>query len=491
MLHRTYLEKAIGDFIGLVYAIDMKWSDHQQRLGQTARQAQPAPELKPELQAAPKAEPQAAAPTRFEAPVMPETIADTGIDRGLLLELLVKAMYVTGRSRFSALAEFMKISRAVLHTLFEDAREMLLVETLGTQGEDATAEMRYALTSKGRNWAIEALTKSQYVGPVPVPFTDFCRQVEKQNILKERVHRDMLTRSFSHLVLPDELVQRLGPAVNSGKSILLYGPPGNGKTCIAEAIGRSFRNAIYLPYCIEVDGQIINFYDETVHHRVEAPRPAVQSGNGLLSGRSNRPDPRWILCRRPVVATGGELTLGMLDLSFNSISKFYEAPLQFKATGGIFVIDDFGRQQHSPQALLNRWIVPLERGIDYLTLHTGKTFPVPFNELVVFSTNIRPNDLSDEATLRRLYYKIEVPIPTEEDYCQIFRDVCTEKELPLPEDILPYLFSELYSKGEVPRGGYQPKYIVDQVIAQCEYENIPAHLDKNLVRMAWLNLFAN
>jgi len=421
---------------------------------------------------------------------MPESVEDTGIDRSLLLELLMKAMYVTGRSRFSALADHMKVSRAVLHTLFEDAREMLLVETLGTQGEDATAEMRYTLTSKGRNWATEALAKSQYVGPVPVPFTDFCRQVETQNILKERVHRDMLTRSFSDLVLPDELVHRLGPAVNSGKSILLYGPPGNGKTCIAEAIGRSFRNAIYLPYCIEVDGQIINFYDETVHHKVESSTNE-RTGAGLLTGKTARPDPRWILCRRPVVTTGGELTLSMLDLSFNNISKFYEAPLQFKATGGVFVVDDFGRQQNSPQAILNRWIVPLERGVDFLTLHTGKTFPVPFNELVVFSTNIRPRELSDEATLRRLYYKIEVPIPTEEDYCQIFRNVCTSKELPLPDDILPYLFDELYSRGDVPRGGYQPKYIVDQVIAQCEYENIPPHLDKNLVRMAWLNLFAN
>lgn len=462
----------------------MKWSDHQERL---ERQAQPAPA--PVLNLEPELAPAATSATRFEAPVMPETIEETGIDRNLLLELLVKAMYVTGRSRFAALSEHMKVSRAVLHTLFEDAREMLLVETLGTQGEDATAEMRYALTSKGRNWATEALAKSQYVGPVPVPFTDFCRQVEKQNILKERVHRDMLTRSFSQLVLPDELVHRLGPAVNSGKSILLYGPPGNGKTCIAEAIGRSFRNAIYLPYCIEVDGQIINFYDETVHHKVETGSSA--SGGGLLSGKSRRPDPRWVLCRRPVVSTGGELTLGMLDLSFNNISKFYEAPLQFKATGGVMVIDDFGRQQNAPQAILNRWIVPLERGIDFLTLHTGKSFPVPFNELVVFSTNIHPRDLSDEATLRRLYYKLEVPIPTEEDYCKIFRNVCAEKGLSLPDDILPYLFSELYSRGDVPRGGYQPKYIVDQVIAQCEYEDIPPQLNKTLVRMAWLNLFAN
>jgi hypothetical protein len=464
----------------------MKWSEHQERLEQPPGRAQPTPAPTPE----PELAPVISSATRYEAPIMPETVEDTGVDRSLLLELLVKAMYVTGRSRFSALSDHMKISRAVLHTLFEDAREMLLVETLGSQGEDSTAEMRYSLTSKGRGWAIEALTKSQYVGPVPVPFMDFCRQVEKQDIRKERVHRDRLTRSFSDLVLPDELVHRLGPAVNSGKSILLYGPPGNGKTCIAEAIGRSFHNAIYLPYCIEVDGQIINFYDETVHHKVATSDETVPSGNGLLTGKSARPDPRWILCRRPVVTTGGELTLSMLDLSFNDIAKFYEAPLQFKATGGIMVVDDFGRQQNTPQSILNRWIVPLERGVDFLTLHTGKTFPVPFNELVVFSTNIRPRELSDEATLRRLYYKIEVPIPTETDYRQIFHNVCADKELPLPDDILPYLFEAFYPKGEVPRGGYQPKYIVDQVLAQCEYEDIPPHLDKNLVRMAWLNLFA-
>jgi len=464
----------------------MKWSDHQERLTARERRFEPTPA--PALTPAPEPASAANAATVFEAPVMPETVEDTGIDRNLLLELLAKTMYVTGRSRFAAIAEEMKLSRAVLHTLIEDAREMLLVETLGTQGEDATADMRYTLTSKGRGWATEALAKSQYVGPVPVPFTDFCRQVDKQDIRKERVHRDMLTRGFSHLVLPDELIHRLGPAVNSGKSILLYGPPGNGKTCIAEAIGRSFRNAIYLPYCIEVDGQIINFFDETVHHRVAVS--SDKATGGVLTGKSARPDPRWVLCRRPVVTTGGELTLSMLDLSFNDIAKFYEAPLQFKATGGIMVIDDFGRQQNTPQAILNRWIVPLERGIDFLTLHTGKSFPVPFNELVVFSTNIRPRELSDEATLRRLYYKFEVPYPTEEDYCQIFRDVCAEKDLPLPDDILPYLFEEFYSKGEVPRSGYQPKYLVDQVLAQCVYEDMPPHLDKNLVRMAWLNLFA-
>lgn len=421
----------------------------------------------------------------------PETVEETGIAHGTLLNLVIKAMHVRGLATFPQLCEQVMLSRAVVHGLLEDARELALVEARGlTDSADRTSEMRYALTSKGHSWAAEALGQSQYVGPAPVTLRDFSAQVARQSILKERIDADRLGRSLDRLVVPQHLVHRLGPAVNSGKSILLYGAPGNGKTCIAEAAGRAFQQTIYLPHCIEVDGQIINFFDETVHHRVDPPAASPAFGSRTATERSKEIDRRWIACRRPVVLTGGELTLGMLDLTFNPFARFYEAPLQLKAAGGVFVVDDFGRQQTLPQAILNRWIIPLERGQDYLTLHTGKKFPVPFDQLVMFSTNIPPHDLADEATLRRLYYKIEVPLPSEDDYRKIFDDVCAAHRIPVADDLVSFLFDEFYAEKGLPRAGYHPKFLIEQVVAICEYEGIPVRLDKELLRIAWHNLYA-
>ena len=421
----------------------------------------------------------------------PRSVEATGINRELLLSLMVKTMHISGLAKISQLAGNMKLSRQVISELLEDARSLALVEVRGSVDGSMSSEMRYGLTSKGHNWATDALSQCQYVGPAPVPFADFCAQVERQDILKERVNWENLSKSFEHLVLPEDLLHRLGPAVNSGKSILLYGPPGNGKTCIAEAIGASFQQTIYFPYALDVDGQTINFFDEMVHHRINGPKSTESGESIILAQESQDLDPRWIPCRRPVVTTGGELTLGMLDLTFNPHGKFYEAPLQLKAIGGVFVVDDFGRQQVQPQDILNRWIIPLERGVDYLTLHTGKKFPIPFNELVVFSTNIHPQELCDEATLRRLYYKIEVPIPTKEDYCKIFRNVCEKHGLPIDDGMLPFLFESFYAARDIAPAGYHPTYLVDQVIAMCEYYDVPVRLDKELVEMAWQNLYAS
>jgi len=420
----------------------------------------------------------------------PRTVADTGINRELLLSLLVKTIHMTGLERISQLADYLKLSRQVLAELVEEARALALLEVRGSVDGSMSGEMRYGLTAKGQDWALNALNQCQYVGPAPVPFKDFCAQVERQDILKERVSWQTLSKSFNNLVLPEELLHRLGPAVNSGKSILLYGPPGNGKTCIAEAIGRSFQQTVYFPYAIDVDGQTINFFDEMVHHRVDDA--ANGQAEGLQSHAQAKPDLdlRWVPCRRPIVTTGGELTLGMLDLIFNPLAKFYEAPLQMKAIGGVFVVDDFGRQQNKPQDILNRWIIPLERGVDFLTLHTGKKFPIPFKELVVFSTNIPPSELCDEATLRRLYYKIEVPIPSGEDYCRIFENVCEAHGIPVDSAILPFLFESFYAAKNINLAGYHPTYLIDQVIAMCDYHGVPVHLDKELIRMAWHNLYA-
>jgi len=421
----------------------------------------------------------------------PRTVDDTGINRELILSLMIKMMYVSGLDRTSQLVNSIKLLRPVVAELLEDARSLTLIEVRGSVDGDMTSEMRYGLTSKGQDWATEALRQSQHIGPALVPFEEFCAQVHRQSILNERVSWDQLSESFKNLVLPADLMHRVGPAANSGKSILLYGPPGNGKTCIAEALGQSFQQNVFFPHAIDVDGQTIKFFDEMVHKAV-----TTSDGNSSIrvtstSQQSTSADTRWVLCRRPVVMTGGELNLGMLDLTFNPHAKFYEAPLQMKAVNGVFVVDDFGRQQVEPQDILNRWIVPLERGVDYITLHTGRKIPIPFNELVVFSTNISPQELCDEATLRRLYYKIEVPVPTAEDYIKIFHNVCQDKGISLPDDVLPFLFEHFYKAQNLPLAGYHPTYLVDQVIAMCDYYGESCRLDKDLIRLAWHNLYAS
>jgi hypothetical protein len=275
--------------------------------------------------------------------------------------------------------------------------------------------------------------------------------------------------------------------VNSGKAILIYGPPGNGKTSISEAIGRAFTQAIYIPFCIEVDGQVIKVYDPTVHKSVEK----ANSGENSLLKSNQSPDPRWVRCQRPVIITGGELTLEMLDLDFDPISKYYEAPPQMKALGGVFIIDDFGRQLVAPRDLLNRWIIPLEKKVDYLTIHTGKKFQVPFDELVIFSTNIPPQDLMDAALLRRVQYKIRLDPPSRKNYEAIFRDVCRMHQLDLPDGLLGFLAEEFYPGNGLQLAAFHPKFILEHVIATCQYLGEAPTIRQDLVIDALSNLIVS
>lgn len=427
---------------------------------------------------------------RFEdfdpRPRAPRTMRETGLEEGFLLDLLLKTFYRIGLERASEISQVLKLSVGIIDELLQLALELKLVETLGQRGASLTAEMRYTLSGAGRRRAEEALEKSGYVGPAPVPLNDFVKQCQLQSIRNEVLTRPMLERVFAKLTLSNELMEEIGPAVNSGQSIMLYGPAGNGKSSIAIAITNAYQDRVYLPHAFEVDNQVITLYDPTVHRRLDKDEA---ENEGLRRGTDF--DRRYVVCRRPAVIAGGELTLDALNLAFNSNSKVYEAPLQLKAAGGVFVVDDFGRQRHTPQEMINRLIIPLENKVDYLTLQTGRKFEVPFDPVVIFSTNIEPSTLADEAALRRLRYKIEVKQPTQELYIKIFARCAREHGLELTPEILEYLLFEKYpNQPGAELHAFHPRFLIEQTISICTYEGVKPELRKDFLDRAWVNLFA-
>ncbi|MGI9510431.1 MAG: hypothetical protein ACR2QJ_13920, partial [Geminicoccaceae bacterium] len=295
-----------------------------------------------------------------EAPQAPSLVKGTGIDPVMLLELAIKGIYSESLETASQLGEAMKLTSRVIDQLLQTATDRKLIEALSTAGGNGLhGEMRYGLTRAGREYAIDCLQRGQYFGPAPVTFDAYSDRIQHQRVTNEIVSRDRLDAAFEGLVMPERLISRLGPAINSGNSILIYGPAGNGKTTIAEIVGNIFQNVIYVPHCVEIDGEIMKVFDPSVHRVVDDPL-ARETTTNL---RRNRIDPRWVACYRPIVITGGELTIEMLDLKYNSLAKFYEAPLHIKALNGTFLIDDFGRQRAKPEDILNRWIVPLNSRI--------------------------------------------------------------------------------------------------------------------------------
>ncbi|HEY3778280.1 MAG TPA: hypothetical protein VGL35_09490 [Rhizomicrobium sp.] len=429
------------------------------------------------------------APADLEAvlhstPTPPRSLEETGLALADLLNLTTKAMYVNTLETPSRIANLLKLPPLAVQQLLDQAKERKLVDILGSAGVRAVSELRYALTEKGKQWAQDAMTLSQYVGPAPVPLAQYHDRIARQRIVNERVDRAAIDDAFGNLVISEDFVQEIGPAINSGRSILLYGPPGNGKTSVAEKVGQMFRDVVYIPYCFEVEGQIIKVFDPGTHKPI-GPGHAGRAA----SLRREDFDHRWVPCQRPFIVTGGELTLEMLDLKFNAPANFYEAPLHIKALGGIFVIDDFGRQIVTPEALLNRWIVPLESRVDYLKLHTGKSFQLPFDELVIFSTNLAPSQLMDPAFLRRIPYKIEVGAPSREDYRRIFHAVSKGDGLEAIDQIFDFVFAELRERNDFPLASYQPRFILDQVRAACKFQNIAMQFRPDLVGSALKNLY--
>jgi predicted ATPase with chaperone activity len=398
----------------------------------------------------------------------PQTISEIDVRQAVLEDLALKTLYISGSLSVLELSEKMRLSFQITDELLCRLRAERFCHVTGITRNIP----QLAITSQGRSRAVELLSQNQYSDAAPVSLASYVEQTRQQSVQNAEVHPADVERAFAHLVMDIEMLRQLGTALNSGSSLFLHGPPGVGKTTMAEALSRVLsEDAIWIPYAVEVDGQIITIYDPTIHKRI----PELELENG---------DKRWVLCHRPAVLVGGELTVEMLDLQFNPITKYYVAPVQAKANNGVLIIDDFGRQRVHPDVLLNRWVVPLDRSIDFLTLAGGQKIEIPFEALVVFATNMDPAELIDAAFLRRIQTKIKIGEVSDEHFSEIFRRVASEKritfEAGIPTELIDYIHNTL--KQEL-RSCY-PRDIVNQVCWAAKYEDRKPFLDRASLKQA-------
>ncbi|HEX9859055.1 MAG TPA: ATPase [Paracoccaceae bacterium] len=419
------------------------------------------------------------------APLPPKSLAETGISIVMMRDILLKTMFRMNLDLVSHLSKVICLPVPVTQDLVDLARGQKLLEATGTLHATSGNEMGYQLTDGGKARALDALSQSEYYGAIPVPLEAYKEQVKRQSVRNMKLTRTQLMSGMGHLILPEDLIDNLGPAVTSGRSILMYGPPGNGKSSISNGLRDALGDKIYIPRALEYSGQVITVYDPIVHTAAEQ---AVDDPTSLRR-TSNRFDNRYVYCQRPSVITGGELSLEMLDLTYNPTARTYQAPLQLKSNGGIFIVDDLGRQAEPPQKLVNRWIVPLEESKDILALQSGEKFTVPFDTLVIFSTNFHPNEIFDGAALRRIFFKIKIDGPNQENFLKIFAMVARKKRMPLDEQTLVHLLKVKYPTIDSNYANYHPVFLIDQMIAICEFEGIPYQMTPDLIDRAWANMF--
>ncbi len=421
----------------------------------------------------------------IRVPKAPSRLGELGINTTLLREILLKTMLRRNLDNVMTIADSLKVSVPITQELLEITRDYKQIETLGTSRHEDPKNLRYALTQTGRQTALDALSQSEYFGAVPVPLEDYKKQTERQSVRNATVSRADLSAAMAHLIINDNMFSKLGPAVNSPRSVLMFGPPGNGKSSIADSIRSAYTDHIYVPEFVEYAGNVISLFDPLIHERIADD---AQDPKKLRLANNNH-DPRYIKCHRPTVITGGELTLDMLDLNFNPVSKTYQAPLQMKSSGGVFIVDDLGRQKEPPQTLINRWIVPMEEGFDILTLQSGQKFIVPFDTKVMFSTNFAPANIFDAAALRRIYYKIYIGNPEQQDFIKIFLKTAERYPMKMDEDVLTHLLQNKFPTVDNQFAAFQPGFLMEHMMAACRFEKLKPHMSIKLVDDAWEHLF--
>lgn len=432
----------------------------------------------------------AAAP---EAPSPPESLKEAGLTLAFLNDLILKALYLRGTMVGRDMGQFLCLPFKVIREALKFLKDEKNIEVMGG---DLVGEVsyRFSLTDLGRRRAQEAMDMCAYCGPAPVPIEDYVEQTYRQAVTGIRCTPESLSAPFSHLVMKDDMFNALGPAIVSGRSVFIYGPPGNGKTAMARSIGEFMNQAggaIFVPHAFLAEGSVITVFDPSLHQvddNVDASFIDPDSSVKRLLN-TGAVDPRWVRIRRPVIVTGGELTLEMMDLKYNAESKFYQAPIHFKANGGVFLIDDFGRQIVSPKELLNRWILPLEDRHDFLTVASGKKFQVPFEQLIIFSTNLDPKDLVDDAFLRRIRHKVQVHAPTRDVYERIFYNYGRKLGMTSCPEAIDYLYERYYSRGRSPRAS-DCRDLLEIVQSICRYRRHAVHLTRDLIAEAAASFIA-
>jgi predicted ATPase with chaperone activity len=428
-----------------------------------------------------------------EAPAPPESLREAGLTLAFLNDLILKALYLRGTMVGRDLGQFLCLPFKVVKESLKFLKDEKNIEVMGG---DLVGEVSYkfSLTDLGRRRSQEAMEMCAYCGPAPVPLDDYVEQTYRQAVTGIRCTPESLSAPFSHLVIKDDMFNALGPAIVSGRSVFIYGPPGNGKTAMARSIGEFMNQAggaIYVPYAFLAEGSVVTVYDPSLHQVDENADASFIDPDSSVKRLLNTGaiDPRWVRIRRPVIVTGGELTLEMMDLKYNAESKFYQAPIHFKANGGVFLIDDFGRQIVSPKELLNRWILPLEDRHDFLTVASGKKFQVPFEQLIIFSTNLDPKDLVDDAFLRRIRHKVQVHAPTRDVYERIFLNYARKLGMQNCPDAIDYLYERYYLRGRSPRAS-DCRDLLEIVQSICRYRRHPVHLSRDLIAEAAASFIA-